>query len=198
MGISSDNASAFFNNEGAVFRVDTATDTIFTTNVDPGCCYGDFDLAVAPGTNALEATSYFYDSTLNAAAAMAPNVREALNMAYVDGVKWSASAALVFQPSTNGIDVYDGRLGNLRSRIALPFALSQNFDALVSDGQDNVLLAITGASGNGVAVIDLSAVSEPPALPYFTHATRPAQTAGLKQSRASTKEQRESRTYFIA
>ena len=120
VGISSDNASAFFNNEGAVFRVDTATDTIFTTNVDPGCCYGDFDLAVAPGTNALEATSYFYDSTLNAAAAMAPNVREALNMAYVDGVKWSASAALVFQPSTNGIDVYDGRLGNLRSESRCP------------------------------------------------------------------------------
>jgi len=53
------------------------------------------------------------------------------------------------------------RLPTLRSRIALPFALSQNYDALVADGRDNALIAITGANGTGIATIDLSSLSEP-------------------------------------
>jgi hypothetical protein len=73
---------------------------------------------------------------------------------------------LLFQPSTNGIDVFDGRLGALRTRISLPTALSQNYDALVSDGKDNRLIAITGETGNGIAIIDLSSLAEPSPLAY--------------------------------
>ena len=76
------------------------------------------------------------------------------------------SKAFRIQPSTNGIDVFDGRLGVLIDRIALPFALSINYDAVVADGKDNVLLAITGTSGSGIAVVDLSSVSEPAPLAY--------------------------------
>jgi hypothetical protein len=56
--------------------------------------------------------------------------------------------------------------GTLRSRIALPFSLSQNYDALVGDGEDNVLIAITGTGGSGIAVVDLSSLAEPAPLPY--------------------------------
>jgi hypothetical protein len=91
---------------------------------------------------------------------------ESLNTSYVYGEKLSPDGTLLFQPSTNGIDVYDGRLGTLLDRVALPFALSQNFDALVSDGKDNVLIAITGTTGSGIAVVDLSSISEPSPLPY--------------------------------
>jgi hypothetical protein len=38
----------------------------------------------------------------------------------------------------------------------LPFMLSANYDALVDDGWDNILIAITGQTGDGIAVIDLS------------------------------------------
>jgi len=47
-----------------------------------------------------------------------------------------------------------------RARIALPFMLSANYDALVDDGRDNVLIAITGQTGNGIAVIDLTSLPE--------------------------------------
>jgi hypothetical protein len=51
--------------------------------------------------------------------------------------------------------------------------LSPNFRALVSNNQDSRLVAITGATGNGIAVIDLNAVPEPAPLPYFTSETAP-------------------------
>jgi hypothetical protein len=56
--------------------------------------------------------------------------------------------------------VIDGRLGTLRTRIALPFMLSASYDALVDDGRDNVLIAITGQTGDGIAVIDLTSLPE--------------------------------------
>jgi hypothetical protein len=73
---------------------------------------------------------------------------------------------LLFQPSANGIDVFDGRLGLLLKRISLPFALSTNYDALVTDGSDNKLVAITGANGDGVAVLDFTSIAEPTPLGY--------------------------------
>ena len=50
--------------------------------------------------------------------------------------------------------------------------LSPNYDALVSDGQDNVLIAITGQTGGGIAVIDLTSVLEPPPVPYSTYVAK--------------------------
>jgi hypothetical protein len=44
----------------------------------------------------------------------------------------------------------------------LPIALSPDFDALVDDGTDDVLIAITG-TGNGIAIVDLTAVPDPDA-----------------------------------
>lgn len=58
------------------------------------------------------------------------------------------------------------RVGTLRTRISFPVALSPNYDALVSDGKDNVLIAITGQNGNGIAIVDLSSLAEPSPLPY--------------------------------
>ena len=164
--ISSDNTRVFFNDDGYVFSVDTASDTIFSASADQGCCYGDFDLTNSVNQTQIEATSYLYDTDLNARSFLTLNDREVLDISYVYGTKLSPDGSLLFQPSTNGIDVYDGRVGTLRSRIALPFALSLNYDALVGDGHDNLLLAITGTSGNGIAVLDLTSVAEPPPLSY--------------------------------
>lgn len=166
VAITADNTRVFFNNDGEVFSVETATDKVSYATVATGCCYGDYDLTLSPDQKTLEATSYLYDGNLNAQSYLVLNDREALNITYVYGTKLSADGALLFQPSTNGIDVYDGRLGTLRSRISLPFDLSQNYDALVSDGQDNILVAITGKTGDGIAVVDLTSISEPPPLAY--------------------------------
>lgn len=94
------------------------------------------------------------------------NDYEALDVTDVYGIKFSPDGTVLFQPTTNGLDIFDGQVGNLFHRIALPFALSENDDALVSDGKDNVLIAITGANGDGIAVLDLSSIAEPSPLPY--------------------------------
>jgi hypothetical protein len=160
VAITSDNSKAFFNNDGAVFSVDTATDIVSYAADDPGCCYGDYDLTLSAGQTTLEATSYLYDTNLNGESYLVLSDRDALNIAYVYGTKLSPDGTLLFQPSTNGIDVFDGRLGTLRTRISLPVALSENFDALVSDGTDNVLVAIIGETGGAsppsISVILLS------------------------------------------
>jgi hypothetical protein len=165
------NTTVFFNDDGAVASVDTATEKIFYATVDPACCYGNYELALSNDQTQLTATSYLYDAALSAESYYALNDREILNIAYVYGAKLSPDGRLLFQPSTNGVDVLDGNLGNLRNRISLPVALSPNYDALVDDGTDNILIAITG-TGNGIAVVDLTSVPEPPPLPYDKVASR--------------------------
>lgn len=164
--ISSDNSTAFFNADGGVFTIDTATDTV-SRMVNQGCC-GNYDLALSNNQTQFEASSYLYDTNLDAESFLVMNDREALDISYVYGAKLSPDGTLLFQPSTNGIDVYDGRVGTLLNRIALPFALSTNYDALVEDGSDNVLIGITGTNGDGIAVLDLTSLSEPGPLPYAT------------------------------
>jgi hypothetical protein len=169
--ISADNTRAYFNDDGYVFSVDTATREIFSATAGQGCCYGDYDLTLAPNQTQFEASSYLYDSDLNGESSFAVNDREIADIQYVYGTKFSSDGSLLFQPAAQGIDVYDGRIGQLLSRITLPIALSPNYDALVSDGRDSVLIAITGASGNGIAVIDLSSLPEPPPLSYAATAS---------------------------
>jgi hypothetical protein len=85
---------------------------------------------------------------------------------YVYGAKLSPDGGLLFQPSANGTDIYDARLGMLRHRVALPYPLSPNYDALVQNGKDNTLLAITGNNGDGIAILDFNSMAEPAPLPY--------------------------------
>jgi hypothetical protein len=166
VSLSADNTRIYFNNDGYVFTMDTATNSMVSASVDPGCCYGDYDLAIAPNQTQVEATSYLYDSNLNGVSTFALNDREIQDASYVYGVKFSPDGSLLFQPSVQGVDIYDGRVGNLRARVSLPVPLSTNYDALVSDGKDNILIAITGTTGNGIAVVDLSSLLEPAPLPY--------------------------------
>jgi hypothetical protein len=163
--ISSDNSRVFYNEQGYVFYVDTATDTLFRPTLEEWCCYGDYELTLAADQGQFSANSYLYDFNLNPESYYALNDREVMNIAYVYGAKLSADGSLLFQPSTNGIDVLDGRLGNLLNRIALSGSLSSTDDALVADGNDNVLIAITG-SGDGIAIVDLTSIMDPPPLPY--------------------------------
>jgi IPT/TIG domain len=169
--ISADNSRIFFNDDGYVFSIDTASDKIFSASTDPGCCYGDYDLTLSANQLQFGASSYLYDANLNAESYSSLNNREALTAAYVYGAKLSPDGTLLFQPSSNGIDILDGRLGNLLQRISLPMALSQNYDALVIDGKDDVLIAITGVNGNGIAVVDLTSVPEPSPLPFVSRSS---------------------------
>jgi hypothetical protein len=181
VAVTADASKAFFNNDGSIFSVDTATDKVTYASVDDSACCGDYDLTLSPGQTTVEATSYLYDTNLNAESSLTLNDREAQNITYVYGTKLSPDGSLLFQPSTNGIDVYDGRLGSLRSRVALPFALSQNYDALVGDGRDDALIAIIGTNGSGIATVDLSSLSEPAPLPYAKDHIGRAQSPAMNE-----------------
>lgn len=180
VAINSDNSRVFFNDVGSVYSIDTATDTVHLSAAGPGGGYGDYDLTLSSDNSRLEAASYLFDPEVNGESYLVLNDREEGYLAYVYGTKLSPDGSLLFQPSTNGIDVFDGRLGTLRTRISLPIPLSQNYDALVSDGKDNVLIAITGQNGTGIAIVDLSSLSEPSPLSYpgADYQTRPSVANG--------------------
>lgn len=164
--LKTDNSTVYGNDDGEVFAIDTATDNVSYAKDNPGCCYGDYDLALSSNQAAFAATGYFYDVDLNAESYVGLNLREMMNISDLYGEKLSPDGTMLFQPTTDGIDILDARLGTLLQRIALPMALSPNYDSLVSDGTDNVLVAITGANGDGIAVIDLTSVPEPSPLQY--------------------------------
>jgi len=163
-----DASQVYFDSTERFFDIDTAADSISDTQVLSLGCYPCDDFAFSSDNSKFFVSGYLYDSNLNGESYIAMNLRESFNAAYVNGSKLSPDGMLLFAPSPNGIDVFDGRLGILLKRIALPVSLSANYDALVSDGTDDVLVAITGQTGNGVAVIDLSSIPEPAPLPYAT------------------------------
>ncbi len=48
--------------------------------------------------------------------------------------------------------------------------LAPNYRALVSNKRDSQLVAITGDTGDGIAVIDMNSIPEPPPSSYFSSA----------------------------
>jgi hypothetical protein len=94
------------------------------------------------------------------------DLAESVDASYVFGSAISADGSLIFQPGDGLIDVFDGRTGSFRSRVSVPFTLSPNYRALISNQQDSRLVAITGTTGNGIAVIDLNSLPEPQPLTY--------------------------------
>jgi len=161
--LTSDNKRLFFTINGYVTVLDTATDTTFT---NPIVAEGDYELTLSSNQTWMSTVEYMMDTNLNPEAGVGLNEREVWNQEAVYGEKMSPDGNLLFAPLIDSIDVYDGRTGEFRTRIALPFALSANYDALVADGKDNVLVAITGQTGTGIAVIDLTSLPEPLPLPY--------------------------------
>jgi len=189
--LTSDNARVFINDGGLPIALDVATDTPYFNPII--LLEGDYELTLASNGTRMSASEFLTDTNLNPISFSAYAERETWNVFAVFGEKMSPDGNLLFSPLLNAIDVLDGHLGNLLTRISLPVALSANYDALIADGQDNVLVAITGRTGTGIAVVDLSTVAEPPPFPFAvswpsSHMTvldKPLVSASWKQSRSS-------------
>jgi WD40-like Beta Propeller Repeat len=157
---SNDNSRVYFDNS-FTYVLDTGTDNLFV-NTD---VYGR-DLALSSNQTHLASGAGLLDSDLNTRSSLTLNVREGNFVDFVYGMKLSPDGSMLFQPTTTGIDVYDARVGVLLYRIGLGVELSTAFDALVSNGRDNVLLGITG-SGDGVIELDLNQLAAPAPLPFM-------------------------------
>ena len=173
LAISADNARLYVGLTGSIISIDIASGNTTYSNGGQGCCYGNYELTLSNNQTRLSATDFLLDTDMHAESYYSLNDREQ-NVSYVYGAKLSPDGTLLFQPRTDGIDVLDGHYGTLRQRVATPYVLGEYFDALVADGVDNVLVAITGQMGDGVAVIDLSGLGEPPPLPYPEPEHKPA------------------------
>jgi hypothetical protein len=153
-----------------------------TTQVNSGATYctgcndlgqGGYEIALASNQTSIFADGFTMDSNINIEGFQELNWRESFDADYYYGATLSPDGSLVFQPGPQSIDIFDGRTGAYRSRVSLSVPLSPNYRALIGDGKDNVLVAITGDTGNGIAVIDLSPIPEPNPLPYL-HLSPPA------------------------
>ena len=180
--LSADNARVFVNYEGVPLSIDTASDTVYVNPILD--LEGGYEMTLASNGTWMSADDYLADTNLNAESEVAYDEREVWNVLAVYGQKMSPDGNLLFSPLQNDIDVLDGKRGNLLTRVSLPVSLSANYDALVSDGKDNVLIAITGETGTGIALVDLTAIPEPAPLPYAaaTRSRRALFTAGKMMS----------------
>jgi hypothetical protein len=183
--ITADNSGVYINGNGYLFSVDTSTDTVSVAEFHPPCACTGYDLALSSSQTNLSAGSYLYDLDMNGQSQYALNDREVVNIAYVYGAKFSPDGRLLFQPSTIGIDVLDGNLGNLLGRISISAPMSPVYDALVSNGKDNILMAITGSTGNGIAVLDLTSIAEPSLLPYSKKTARAHHVGNVEETKST-------------
>jgi len=159
--ITGDNAYVYYlatDGAGAsLYKVSTATDE---GGYVPKIYCANQDMALSPDGQRLMAGDVFFDGEANPQAYVGRNLFFSMNLNPVDGEKFSADGKLLFQPQEQSIWVIDAATSSPVQQIGLPFNLSLHFDALVSDGTDNILVAISDP-GDGIALIDLSAVPEP-------------------------------------
>ena len=161
--LSGDGKRGYIDYGGTLITADIASGAAV---VEAGTGTADDELALSSNGTTLTASEFLYDADWNPKAFLAPSELENEYQPYVYGEKLSPDGVFLFATSTASADVFDGRLGNLLTRVALPYVVSDTFDALVVDGKDNVLLVITGQYANAVLVLDLSAMPEPLPLTY--------------------------------
>lgn len=173
-----DGTRIFFDDAGLFGYIDTASGLISIPN-NPNYYdldQGGYEVEISSTASRVFIDGLVADTNLNAIGLQVLNVPESIDAQYLYGGAFSADGSLYFQPGTQAIDVFDGTTGVFRARVALPVPLSPNFRALVADGKDNQVIAITG-SGNGIAVIDFDSLPEPAPVPWLPMMAAPVMAA---------------------
>jgi WD40 repeat protein len=141
-----------FYSAGALSMIDTSSGAVSYPLIDTS---EDYELALSANGIALTAGESLFNISMDLNSYLAGNELQSYDEMAVYGEKLSPDGRYLFAPLINSIEAFDGDTGVLLSRVGLPIGLSPNYDALVSDGGDNLVLMITG-TGDGVALVDLS------------------------------------------
>jgi hypothetical protein len=174
LAITADGTRIYLNDDGILGYVDIASGTFLLPEItDSYIGAGNYELVLCTNQTRLFIDGLLADSNLNSIGLQALDTAESVDANYIYGAALSTDGSLLFQPGTQFIDVFDGRTGSFSARISLPVQLSPNFRALVSNNLDSRLVAITGATGNGIAVIDLNSLPEPEPPSYVTENVSP-------------------------
>jgi hypothetical protein len=186
LALSSDASRVYFDVEGRVGYFDIPTQTVVDAPADDeDIGQGTEEFVLAPNEETVFAAGVVMDSDLNNLGLQTLDLAESVDANYVFGSAISTDGSLIFQPGDGFIDAFDGRTGSFRARVSLPFTLSPNFRALVSDQKDSQLVAITGATGNGIAAINLDPLPEPQPLSYaLSKGVRPMRDSSPLSSHA--------------
>jgi len=173
---SADGTRIFFNDDGILGYIDTVSGRVTIPNNGYSVfAPNNYELEMSATQTRLFADGFLVDTNLNGIGLEVLNVPESIDANYLYGGAFSANGSLFFQPGTNAIDVFDGVTGAFRARIALSLPLSPNFRALVTNGKDDRIIAITG-NGDGIAVIDLSSIPKPAPVTWLSAIAAPAVT----------------------
>jgi hypothetical protein len=166
LALSADGTRVYVEDEGSTGYYDTvAGQFVYASNADADIGQYSDELTLCACQTLLFFNGFMGDSNLNNLGWQALDIAEQVDANYVYGAAYSADGSLFFQPGVQSIDVFDGHTGVFRARISLPFQLSTNFRALVSDNRDSTLVAIVG-DGSAIGVIDLNSLPEPQPISY--------------------------------
>ncbi len=164
--ITPDNATVFFAEADTnfLYKVDTATDEggyIADLAIGLSILVDSTGLTLSPDGTTLQAGGALTDSSGNPLASIGEPYSYGLaHITPAEGIKFSADGKLLFQADEQAITVINVATALPIQEIGLPTTPANSFDPLVSDNVDNILVAIL-LPGNGIALIDLSAVPEP-------------------------------------
>jgi len=185
-----DGTRIFINDGGGLAYIDTASGQVtLPINSNNYLEQPGFEIDLSPTQTRLFANAFFFDANFNSIGMQMLNTAEGIDADYLYGGAFSADGSLFFQPGAQTIDVFDGVTGAFRTRIALSVALSPNFRALVSNHKDNRIIAITGLTGNGIAVLDLSSLPGPVPVTWLSLPAAPVRI-GDPQVREASNPQR--------
>ncbi len=111
------------------------------------------DLSLSADGSTLALQSYFTDNSFAAESSVAYLDWEVWFAELVSGQKLNHDGSILFQPTTDAIDMYSRNTGRVLYRILIPGAPASVYDPLVVAGTTNTVAVITAT---GVLFVDLS------------------------------------------
>ena len=155
--LSPDQSTVYVNLAGAVYRIDTATNTI-TEDSALSQGFQTADGAISSDGSTISLNGYLTDSSL---------IAETLP-AYIDWETWlptatfgqqlSQDGSILYQPLTNGVDMIERNTGRLLYRVQVPGTQANAYDPMFLGASAGVLGYLTTA---GVTFVDLSSLAIP-------------------------------------
>ena len=172
--LSPDQSTVYVNLAGAVYRIDTATNTIAEDSaLSQG--FQTADGAISSDGSTISLNGYLTDSSL---------IAETLP-AYIDWETWlptatfgqqlSQDGSILYQPLTNGVDMIERNTGRLLYRVQVPGTQASAYAPMFLGASAGVLGYLTTA---GVTFVDLSSLPIPAAASTPFPAARPAEWTG--------------------
>lgn len=170
--LSPDQSTVYINLAGAVYRIDTATNTI-TEDSALSQGFQTADGAISADGSTISLNGYLTDSSL---------IAETLP-AYIDWETWlptatfgqqlSQDGSVLYQPLTNGVDMIERNTGRLLYRVQVPGTQANAYAPMFLGASAGVLGFLTTA---GVTFVDLSSLPIPVAastpFPESNHANK--------------------------